>query len=232
MSVSFHKAKCCRVANQVKHYYQKDRQPAQAHCWSAWKYSLINVFSINELLFEAKAIGPYPKWPWKKKNNITGQHTREGRHPFAPKNTAMSFCCVLSSGQARKTETGSGAHSRVPQTAVQCHLEVPEAAVEEHFRRNHGRHAQVSPIPAGVHLGFSISAATTCTLRPLPGERKAAHDCHCWFCSHHTTNPLLIPLGEEDDVTITGATVLTREDSAYVCVCVWWGVCVGGGGGE
>lgn len=63
----------------------------------------------------------------------------------------------------------------------------------------------VPRISAGVQLSFSISATTTCTLRPFPGERKAAHDCHCWFCSCHTTNPLLIPLGGAGDVTITGA---------------------------
>lgn len=111
------------------------------------------------------------------KNNKNGL-AKEGKE--ASKFPKEHSSC--SNGHARQTERGSAAHSPVPQTAVQCHLEAPEAAVEEHFKRNHVTRAQVSPpppIPAGVHLRFSISAATTCTLRPFPGERKAAHHCHC-----------------------------------------------------
>lgn len=76
------------------------------------------------------------------KNNKNGL-AKEGKE--ASKFPKEHSSC--SNGHARQTERGSAEHSPVPQTAVQCHLEAPEAAVEEHFRRNHGTRAQVSPPP-------------------------------------------------------------------------------------
>lgn len=136
------------------------------------------------------------KWPWNTKIAKMVQNKREMRHPNDPKSTA-----VAPHQHARQTDAGSAAHGPVPQTAVQCHLEAPETAAEgPTWHTSTG----VPRISAGVHLRFGISASATCTLRPFRRWTQLIV-AFCWFCSHHTTNPFLIPLGREGDATKPGA---------------------------
>lgn len=99
------------------------------------------------------------KWPWNTTIAKMVPNKREMRHPNGPKITA-----VAPHQHAWQTDARSAAHGPVPQTAVQCHLEAPERAAEVPTRHIS---TGVPRVTAGVHLRFSISASTTCTLRPF-----------------------------------------------------------------
>lgn len=138
------------------------------------------------------------KWPWNTKIAKMVQNKREMRHPNGPKSTA-----VAPHQHASQTDAGSAAHSPVPQTAAQCHLEAPEtAAGGSDMAHQHGRPPRFCRCASEVrHIYLHHMHART--VSQVNGRQLIA--AFCWFCSHHTTNPFLIPLGREGDVTKPGA---------------------------
>lgn len=142
------------------------------------------------------------------------------RHSNAPQNAAVDL-------DRRSTKTEAQYYCWERQFTNSC--TVPsrgawgnsgESEIGEKQPRAESR-AGVAHISAGVHSGYQMVRGDIClqhmhTLRSSPGEKKATCHCICWFCSPHTTNPLLILFGKKKcDATKTGARMsFSRADPA------------------